>query len=141
MISTTINNDDELKPVFLCFVRLIGEENDGFYRYEFIFTDNPDETWGENFEEKPAGLINDLIPSDEYITEVHTLKTKIKFDLIQESTCFCMQDCLDGIIALAWENIDSYDEYPEEGRLFFMFNESYDDVKEKLAAKSLLFIN
>ena len=32
-------NQCELPDVYLCFVRLIGEENDGMYRYEFIFTD------------------------------------------------------------------------------------------------------
>ena len=103
------NNEEELDDVFLCFVNLIGEENDGYYRYEFIFTDNPDEFWGENFEYKPAGLVNDLIPSDEYITEIHIVKTKIKFDLVQNNMCFGMQDCMDGIVALAYENIDDYE--------------------------------
>jgi hypothetical protein len=133
--------EEELKDVFLCFVRLIGEENDGYYRYEFIFTDNIDEVWGEDWENKPAGLVNNLIPSDEYITEIHIVKTKIKFDLIQNNNCFGMQDCLDGIIALAFENIDSYEEYPNDGRLYFMFGESIDDVERKLAMKNILFIN
>jgi hypothetical protein len=75
--------EEDLKDVFLLFVRLIGEENDGYYRYEFIFTDNPDEAWGEGFEHKPACLVNDLMPSDEYITEIHIVKTKIKFDLFK----------------------------------------------------------
>ena len=44
--------EEDLKDVFLLFVRLIGEENDGYYRYEFIFTDNPDEAWGEDWEHK-----------------------------------------------------------------------------------------
>ena len=37
-------NEDlaENKPVYLCFVNLVGQEEDGNYRYEFIFTDNPD---------------------------------------------------------------------------------------------------
>ena len=33
-------NNEELEDVYLGFIRLIGEENDGYYRYEFIFTDN-----------------------------------------------------------------------------------------------------
>lgn len=133
--------EEELKDVFLLFVRLIGEENDGYYRYEFMFTDNPDEAWGEGFEYKPCCLVKDLIPSDEYITEVHIVKTKIKFDLIQDNCCFGMQDCMDGIVAVAHENIDGLDEYPENGRLFFMFGESLDDVEEKLAKKNILMIN
>ena len=44
--------EEDLKDVSLLFVRLIGEETDGYYRYEFIFTDNPDEAWGEDWEHK-----------------------------------------------------------------------------------------
>ena len=133
--------EEDLKDVFLLFVRLIGEEADGYYRYEFIFTDNPDEAWGEDWEHKPAGLVNDLIPSDEYITEVHIVKTKIKFDLIQNNMCFGMQDAMDGIVSIAYENMDTYESYPEDGRLFFMFGESLDDVERKLAMKSILMLN
>ena len=136
-----IGNDGDLPEVFLGFIKLVGEESDGYYRYEFIFTDSPDEFWGENFEYKPAGLVNDLMPSEEYITEVHTIKTKIKFDLIQNNMCFGLQDAMDGIVAIAFENIDEYESYPEEGRLFFMFGESYDDVERKLAMKRILMIN
>lgn len=134
-------NQCELPEVSLCFVRLIGEEVDGFYRYEFLFTETPDECWGENWDEKPAGLINDLEPGENYVNEVHILKTKIKFDLIQNNCCFSMQDCLDGIVALCHENVDTYTEYPEDGRLFFMYGESMDKVEEKLAMKHLLFVN
>ena len=124
--------------VSLLFVRLIGEENDGYYRYEFMFTDKPDEAWGENWEFKPCCLVNDLMPSDEYISEVHIVKTKIKFDLIQDNCCFGMQDCLDGIVAVAFENIDDLEEYPDDGRLVFMFGETYEDVERKLATKGVL---
>ncbi len=133
--------EEELDEVYLCFIRLIGEENDGYYRYEFIFTDNPDEVFGENWEYKPAGLVNDLIPSDEYITEVHIVKTKVKLDLIQNNNCFSMQDALDGIVSIAWENIDSYDSYPDDGRIFFMFGESMEEVERKLALKNILMLN
>ena len=132
--------DEELedKEVYLCFVRLIGKENDGYYQYEFIFTDNIEEVWGEDFNQKPACLVNNLMISEEYITEVHTVKTKIKFDLIQDTCCFSVSDCYDGIIALAWEDISQYEEYPEDGRLFFKFGESIDDVDDKLARKHII---
>ena len=135
--------DEELedKEVYLCFVRLIGKENDGYYQYEFIFTDNIDEVWGEDFNQKPACLVNNLMISEEYITEVHTVKTKIKFDLIQDNCCFSVSDCYDGIIALAWEDISQYEEYPEDGRLFFKFGESIEDVDSKLAMKNILMSN
>ena len=99
------------------------------------------EFWGESFEYKPCCLVNELIPSDEEIKEIKIIKTKIKFDLIQNNCCFGMQDCMDGIVALAYENIDSYEEYPNDGRIYFMFGESFDDVERKLAIKSVLMIN
>jgi len=132
--------EEELKDVFLLFVRLIGEENDGYYRYEFMFTDNPDEAWGENFEYKPCCLVNELVPSEEYITEVHIVKTKIKLDLIQNNCCFGMQDAMDGIVAMAYENMDTYENYPEDGRLVFMFGESEYEVERKLAMKNIIMM-
>jgi hypothetical protein len=42
---------------------------------------------------------------------------------------------------LAWENVDDYDEYPEDGRIFFRFGETLEDVENKLAVKNVLMIN
>ena len=133
-----MENDE---TVYLCFIRLIGEENDGYYRYEFIFTDNVDEVFGENFNQKPACLVNGLIVDDKYITEIHIVKMKIKLDLIQDNCCFSIADSYDGIIALAWENVDVYDEYPDDGRIFFRFGETLDEVDNKLAMKNILMLN
>jgi hypothetical protein len=133
-----MENDE---TVYLCFIRLIGEENDGYYRYEFIFTDNVDEVFGENFNQKPACLVNGLIVDDKYITEIHIVKMKIKLDLIQDNCCFSIADSYDGIIALAWENVDGYDEYPGDGRIFFRFGETLDEVDNKLAMKNILMLN
>ena len=118
-----VNMEDE-EIVKLGFIRLIGEETDGYYRYEFIFTNDIDGFWGENFDQKPCCLVNGLTPDEEYIYEIHIVKMKIKLDLIQDNCCFGFQDCTDGIIALAWENLDGYDEYPEEGRIFY--NQKFD---------------
>lgn len=131
-------NYDDIKDVYLCFIRLIGEENDGAYRYEFIFTDNIDEVWGEGFDQKPACLVNDLMVEEEYVTEVHIVKTKIKLDLIQNNCCFSISDCYDGLVCLAGENLDEMEDYPEDGRIFFRFGESIDEVENKLAIKNIL---
>jgi hypothetical protein len=131
-------DETEEKNLYLCFVNLVGQEEDGNYRYEFIFTDNPDEVWGDDFEYKPCSLINNLMVAEEYKTETHIVKTKIQFDLIQNNGCFGMQDCMDGVVSLCFENIDGYDSYPEDGRLIFMFGETYDEVERKLAIKNIL---
>lgn len=126
---------------YLCFIRLIGEENDGYYRYEFIFTDNIDEVWGDDFDQKPACLVNGLMVSEEYIYEVHIVKMKIKLDLIQNNCCFSVSDCYDGIIALAWQSLEGLEEYPEDGRIFFKFGETLEEVENKLAIKNVLMLN
>lgn len=130
----------ETNELNLGFVRKIGDDVDKNNIYEFIFTDNIDEFWGDNFEYKPCGLCNDVTPDKKYINDIKILKTDIILDTITKSNCFSMGDCMDGIVALAWENIDDYDEYPEErGRLFFRFGETYDLVEKKLASANMLF--
>ncbi len=131
------NNEEK---VYLLFINLVGEENDGYYRYEFIFTDNPDEAFGEDFEYKPASLVNSLYPNDEYITEIHTIKTKIKLDLIQNNSCFGMQDAMDRIVALAYENIDSYEEYPDD-RIILFYGDEYSEVENKLGLRGILIMD
>jgi len=125
----------------LCFIKYVGEETDGYYRYEFVFTNNTSEVFGEDFNQKPACLVNNLMVDEKYIWEVHTVKMKIKLELIQDNCCFSVSDCYDGIVSLAWEDISEYDEYPEEGRIFFRFGETLDEVEEKLAVKHVLMIN
>ena len=127
--------NEELK---LGFINLIGKENDENYQYEFIFTDNIDEFWCEDGEQKPCCLVNNLKPIEEYVTKIFIVKMKIKLELIQDNCCFGFQDCADSIIALAWEDISNYDEYPEDGRIFFKFGETYDEVENKLAMKNIL---
>lgn len=117
--------------LFLIFVRLIGENVDKSYRYEFLFSDNPDETYGNHWEYKPCCLVNDLKPSDEYITKIKILNTNIKFDLIQDSCCMSLGDCMDGIVSLC---------YYLEGNtsIFFMFGEEMEKVKIKLGMNNML---
>ena len=128
--------DDDL---YLGFINYIGSELDGLNEYELIFTVHPNTFWGENFNYKPAGICNGLVPDKEYIQKVVRIKTFINLDLIQQSGCFSMQDCMDGIVSLAYQNLEGLDEYPDDpGRLFFMYGESYSDVEKKLAACHIL---
>ena len=130
----------EEEEVKLCFINLIGKENDEYYRYEFIFTDNIDEVFGEDFDQMPACLVNDLMVSDEYITEIHVVKTKIRLKLAQDSCCFAMSDFYDSICAIGYEDISEYDEYPDDGRLFFFFGETISEVSRKLAMKHIVML-
>jgi len=68
------------------------------------------------------------------------VKMKIKLDLIQDNCCFSMSDCYDGIISLGWENIDAYTEFPSDGRIFFKFGETLEEVERKLAVKNVVML-
>ena len=109
----------------LCFISLVGMESDGRYRYEFIYTDNIDEVWGDNFDYVPACLCNGLYPNDEYITEVEIVKLPCKLNLIQENCCFGMQDCYDGIIALAYTD--------EDEATLFNAGDTKEEIENKLS--------
>ena len=123
---------------FLCFIKLIGEENDNYFRYEFFFS-NDINKFEIDEDNNPCCLAEKIEPK-QYDTE-HIVKMKIKLDLIQNNCCFSFEHARLGILALAWENMDGYDEYPEEGRIFFKFGETLEEVENKLAMKNILMLN
>ena len=63
----------------------------------------------------------------------------MKLDLVQESDSFAMWDAVDGIVAMAWENMEGYDEYPDK-RLYFSFGEEISSVEDKLYEKDMVIM-
>ena len=124
--------------IYLCFIKLIGKENEEQYIYDFYFSTTTDEFWGDDFEQKPAGICRELIPYEDTYTEIKRIVINFKLDLAQEQTCFSLQDVIDGCCALGWENIDN-SEYPEDGRIVFHFGEDYESVESKLIKRSFTF--
>ena len=118
----------------LCFIKNIGLNLNGEYQYEFIFSENVNEFWGENFEYSPCCLCNELLPHEEYCHLVKTVKLSFPLTLIQESCCFSMQDCMDGIISLAY----AYDD-DNTKLLNIKYGESFNDVEIKLAKLNVLW--
>ena len=53
--------------------------------------------------------------------------------------CFGYRHAVDGIIALAYEDITDYEEYPENGRLVLKYGMTIDEVIEKLNNKDIYF--
>ena len=60
-------------------------------------------------------------------------KGNVLFEFIFSDTL----ENVDGVIALAYENIDGYDSYPEK-RLCFHFGNTLTEVEEKLYEKDLI---
>lgn len=123
----------------LIFINKLGKNSEDTYTYEFYFSEEPEMAWGLHWDDKPASLNNITMIEKQNYDFVKMLKTNINFDLSQKNSCFSMQDMKDLIIPVAWENIDGYEEYPENGRLVFQFGVSETDVELKLAKRDLAF--
>lgn len=117
---------------YLIYVNGLGPDYKGDNLYEFIFSDTL-EVDGDSWDSSPANGYP-LPPNLEFIKKVGVLKgTDIKFELIQNSDYFSMNDAVDGVIALAWE-VESL----EEKRLVFSFGEDETLVKDKLYERDLV---
>lgn len=126
-------NDDE-ENLFLLFVKYIGKESDGINVYEFLFGNEEEKQnfFGQDFEIKPSGLVNDLQPYENSYSVVKKVRIDMDLDLAQNNLCYSFQDVFDGVCCLASQNIDSLDEYPKNGRLVLNYGEKLIDVDNKL---------
>tara|TARA_R110000824_G_scaffold78697_2_gene198528 strand:- start:67 stop:465 length:399 start_codon:yes stop_codon:yes gene_type:complete len=120
----------------LVYINKVGQNWKGNFIYEFLFSDILKKIDGEGWESYPASN-NPQPPDEKFINKTGALVTEMKLEIVQESDSFAMWDAVDGIIALAWENLEGYDEYPES-RLFFSFGEEIKSVESKLYEKDLV---
>jgi hypothetical protein len=125
-----------MEKLYLIYINSIGKDWKGNYLYEFLYGDNIDGVDGEEWDSVPASGRPEP-PHEEFVKKVGRLTTELKLSLIQESNTFCIWDAVDGIIALGWEDIDEYDEYPEN-RLWFKFGEELSSVNDKLYEKDIV---
>jgi len=87
---------------YLIYVNGLGPDYKGDNLYEFIFSDTLN-VEGDSWDSAPANGYPSP-PNLEFIKKVGVLKgTDTKFELIQNSDYFSMNDSVDGVIALAWE--------------------------------------
>ena len=115
---------------------MVGKDYKGNLLYEFIFSDTIDNVDGEEWDTYPASGRPEP-PHENFIKKVGRLESELKLDVIQNSDTFAVWDAVDGVIALAWENINAYDSYPEK-RLCFKFGEPIKDVADKLYENDLI---
>lgn len=120
----------------LVYINKIGQNWKGNYIYEFLFSDVVEDIDGEGWDSYPSSG-NPEPPEGRFVKETGLLNTTLKLDLVQESDSFAMWDAVDGIVAMSWENMEGYDEYPEK-RLFFSFGEDIESVNSKLYEKDMV---
>ena len=123
---------------YLIFINELGPNYKGDNIYEFIFSDNVDDIWGENWDSKPANGYP-FPPDLDYIAKVGILKNNdIEMLVAQQSDYFSMMDAIDGVVALAWEKDDNDVDFTMKKRLVFRFGESEQLVKDKLYERDLV---
>lgn len=122
--------------MYLIYINKIGKNWKDEFIYEFIFSNSIENIDGEDWDSYPASG-NPSPPNIDFIKKVGTLTTTLNLDVIQNSESFSIWDSVDGVISMAWENLDGYDEYPET-RLFFKFGEPINSVDDKLYERDLV---
>jgi hypothetical protein len=121
---------------YLIYINKVGKNYKGQYLYEFLFSDSLDDIDGPDWDMYPASGRPEA-PHEELIKKVGKLESSLNLDLIQDSDTFAIWDAVDGVIAMAWENINAYESYPDR-RLCFKFGEKNIDVENKLYEKDLI---
>jgi len=122
--------------LFLIYVNVLGSDWKGETNYEFIFSDTTKDVDGEDWDLYPASG-QPSPPRKDLIKAVGVLTPDFKLDTVQNSDTFAVWDSIDGIIALAWENITDYEVYPER-RLSFMFGQTIKSVEDSLYEKDFV---
>lgn len=115
---------------------MVGKDYKGNLIYEFIFSDTTKNIDGEEWDTFPASGRPEP-PHDNFIKNVGRLESELNLEVIQNSDTFAVWDAVDGVIALAWENINAYESYPDK-RLCFKFGEPIQDVEGKLYEHDLI---
>ena len=121
----------------LVYVNELGPNFKGNYVYEFIFSDNLNDIWGDEWDSRPASS-KPQPPEMEYIKKVGIFsKPNIEFELTQNSDYFSFTDSIDDVISLAWERC-SDDELSDKTRLVFGFGDDTSSVEDKLYVRDLI---
>ena len=108
--------------------------NLGLYEYDFIFSDTPEIVYGPDWDYPNPSICDTLAPDPTTYSSVRTVKTELPLKTVQETSCYSMEYAMNGIVALAWIDIEGLEEYPENGRMVFHYGDSVEKVTELLGA-------
>lgn len=125
-----------MKNLYLIYVNRVGKDYKSNFIYEFLFSDTTQNIDGDDWDTFPASGRPEP-PHEIFIKHVGKIQSNLKLDVVQDSDTFAVWDAIDGVIALAWENIDAYESYPDQ-RLCFKFGENISDVESKLYERDII---
>ena len=119
---------------FLAFVDEIGRTPDGKFLYRFDYTEDTDIVWGEYFNIVPSVIVPNLQPDINCLSYSENVTCEHPLMVAKKNGCYSMQDCIDGIIALCFSEIDEDTVYYKDVPLYFQFGEDSDSVQNKIKA-------
>lgn len=117
----------------LVFIQPLGTNYLGEIIYEFLFTSKDEMEGGDDWSTLPASSGAVTPPPVDEIEVVGTLKSTLEFDLAMTSDYFSFNDCVEKIVALAWQT--NHKDFEE--RVVFRFEDTLEEVEKKLYAKDL----
>lgn len=112
-----------IKPVF---------NTESYYEYDFIFSDTPEDVWGPDWDYDFPSICPEISPEPTTYSTIVRVKSNLKLCVAQEQSCYPMVNCIDGILALGWIDIEGLEEYPQNGRMVLYFGDSYLHVEAEL---------
>lgn len=122
--------------LYLLHIDRVGKKSDGNTEFIFMFGKSVEGFWGDGGYDIAPASICELIPDYEMITDKFKVETDIPLILGQEQTSFSMQDCLDNIVSICWEDICDYEEYPVP-RIVIQFGDTYESVHKMLSLRKI----
>lgn len=135
-----MNKDFDYSGLKVVYILHVGKGSDNMNIYHFMLSEDTEETFAEGWSEKPScnESRESLMIEDSMYSMIKELRTDITLDLAQDNCCYSMQDCRDKIVALAYENLDEAEEYPEPCRIVIHFGDNIEDVEEMLAKRDMI---
>ncbi len=124
-----------MEDLYLIYIHEVGFDYKDKYFYEFIFSDTVINIEGEGWDSYPASG-NPSPPNPDVIKQVGKVELDNALFVAQNNEQFSMWDAIDGVIPLAWENIDGLEEYPEN-RIVFPFGIKLSDVNDRLYERDI----
>lgn len=133
------DGQEEVSGLRVVYILQVGVDPDGMNIYNMLLSTETEETWAESWSDKPASNNSRALmtlPGDQY-EYIKGFKTRMKLDLAQDNMCFSMQDVKDDCLALAFENIDGYEEYPSPIRIVIHYGEGIESVESQLLERGI----
>lgn len=124
-----------MDDLFLVYIKPVCSDLEkNVYEYDFLFSETPEIVWGCDWDEMnpTIAISGDLTPDSTTFSVVKRVKTTLPLKTVEETSCFSLEYTLNGAIALAWINIENLQDYPENGRMVFHFQDTYEKTEELL---------